>query len=89
MDESNCRQECRECRAALATLVDIYVENIGTNSEFISCITPPHASSMTYFERRKSEVWSAWDEARAVLGGKYVEKTKGDLEKFCPDMEKE
>ena len=83
------RKNWEECRTALAALVDIYVENIGTDSEFISCITPLNVGSMTYFERRESEVWSAWDKARIVLGGEYVNKVKGNLEKFCPDMKKE
>jgi hypothetical protein len=52
---------------ALEALVDLYVANRGTESEFISCITPRHGSDMTFRERRKSECWSAWDNAMELL----------------------
>jgi len=63
-------QECEKVKSVLARLVNLYVANIGTDSEFIACITPK--SGMLYFQRRRSAVWSAWDDARAILGGKYT-----------------
>jgi len=63
-------------KSILANLVDLYVANIGTGSELIFCITPnpAEAEDMNYFERRNNKTWSAWDAARAVLGGKYTTK---------------
>ena len=58
---------------ALFVLVNMYVANIGdTDNEFITCITPKQACKLTYFERKKCEVWSAWDNARTLLGAKYI-----------------
>lgn len=55
-------------REALNTLVKMYVANLGNPaSEFISCITPLHASDLTAKERAKDSTWSAWDAARAAL----------------------
>jgi hypothetical protein len=63
---------------ALKTLVEMYVANRGRpTSEFIACITPPHASEMTPRERKREEHWKAWDAARLALGEtvKWPDKT--------------
>jgi hypothetical protein len=57
----------RDAADCLQTLVNLYVMNQGTAYEYISCITPKHAVSMTARERATSECWSAWDRACAVL----------------------
>lgn len=66
-ERDHLRGENRKMRKALAALVKMYVANLGTDGEFISCITPRHASSMTTKERRSCPVWKAWDDARATL----------------------
>lgn len=53
--------------AACGTLVNMYVANLGSKHEFICCITPRHASQMTAKQRKKCEVWAAWDAARKAL----------------------
>ncbi len=55
--------------AALSDLVHYYVANMGGNgaSEFISCVTPRGASSMTKAQRKADPCWSKWDKARAAL----------------------
>jgi hypothetical protein len=63
-------KENEKLRKCLATLVKMYVANRGTDGEFISCITPDNASSMTKKERRESKTWRAWDSARRALGEK-------------------
>jgi hypothetical protein len=46
----------------------MYVANRGrVGSEFVSCITPEHSLSLTADERKKCKVWSAWDNAAALL----------------------
>ncbi len=52
---------------ALRELVDMYVANKGTKSEFITCITPPVSSQMSVEQRAKSKTWKAWDNAREAL----------------------
>ena len=69
-------KNCKKIKLILAQLVDLYVANIGTDSEFITCITPKGAFEMTFFQRNQSKVWSAWDAARAALGGKYIKKVE-------------
>jgi len=51
----------------LKELVDMYVANQGTDSEFIKCITPQGAYSLTAEERKKDIHWNLWDRARACL----------------------
>jgi hypothetical protein len=58
----------RMARPALERLVALYVANRGTDSEFISCITPLSASKMTYAQRRACKVWRAFDSAGELLG---------------------
>lgn len=60
--------------ATLQTLVDMYVCNQGGENEFITCIIPPGAASMTRKQRAKDEIWKAWDAARAILAA----QRKGD-----------
>ncbi len=76
MKKDKLQEESGQLRLALETLVNMYVANRGSGGEFpyphefIACITPKHASSMTLVERRLSKVWSAWDAARIALGEK-------------------
>lgn len=67
-DVTKLEAKCKAMEAALSTLVKMYVANLGTRHEFISCITPRHASAMSKRERKESETWAAWDAARAALG---------------------
>ena len=69
--EVNCLR-CQELEKVLSNLIDCYVANIGTESEFISCITPKPAYDMTFLERKRSSTWTLWDNARILLGGKYI-----------------
>lgn len=48
----------QEMELVLEALVDNYVANKGTNSEFITCITP---------ENRMSKTWLLWSKAMEVL----------------------
>lgn len=52
---------------ALKNIIDRYVKNQGSEHEFITCITPPGAGSMTYQQRRASSVWRLFDDARELL----------------------
>lgn len=63
-------------RGVLARLVQTYVKNMGTSSEFIACITPPPAGQLNPVQRRMNETWSLWDDARIVLGGTFVQSTQ-------------
>ncbi len=59
----------KQLEEARERLVNLYVANRGApDHEFISCITPRGASEMTFHQRRQSEVWSAFDDARTILG---------------------
>lgn len=58
----------KKLEEALKTLVDMYVANKGSKSEFICCITPIHSRDLTFNERRSNPVWKAWDNAREALG---------------------
>lgn len=49
---------CEELESILEALVDKYIANKGTKSEFISCITP---------EKRTSHTWLLWTEAMRIL----------------------
>lgn len=60
----------------LKTLVDMYVANQGTDGEFITCITPPHASEMTKKQRKASKYWSAFDEAREIIFKSKIKRAK-------------
>ncbi len=68
------RQQGRinQLEIAMERLVKLYVANRGAGQtrEFISCITPQHAASMTKKARRESTCWNAWDTARKLLGDK-------------------
>jgi len=64
--------ENKKLKKALSDIIDLYVANIGTKHEFISCITPKSSIEMTYFERYNSPVWNVFDNARILLGGKYT-----------------
>lgn len=65
-----------ELVATLDTLVNMYVANRGTpKDEFISCITPPHASAMTVKQRASNATWLAFDNAQDILN-KPKETTK-------------
>lgn len=55
-------------------LIELYIANPDTVNEFISCITPKHASAMTFQERRKDRCWRAWDNLREA-----VEKARGSI----------
>lgn len=57
----------RRLEGALKPLIALYVANVGSAHEFITCITAKHASGMTGDERATSKVWRAWDEARAAM----------------------
>ena len=61
------KKRLAEALAALDGLVKLYVANKGTRHEFISCITPSHASDMTKRERKQCRVWKAWDKAVKVI----------------------
>jgi type II secretory pathway component PulK len=56
---------------ALQRIVDLYVMNQGARDgipgEFITCATPPLASSMSFEERRENKYWRAFDDARELL----------------------
>lgn len=52
---------------ALENLINLYVANKGTDYEFIRCITPRHANSMTKKERAECKIWSTFDNARKIL----------------------
>ena len=65
----NCKR-CVKLEKALSDLIDLYVANRGKDGEFITCITPKSAHEMTFFERKQSKTWVAWDEARILLGEK-------------------
>ena len=54
---------------ALSDLVNGYVANKGDpNGEFIKCVTPESASSITPLQRMRSKYWRMWDRARLALG---------------------
>lgn len=55
--------------SALKKLCDLYIANRSSvpGGDFISCITPPHASDMTTAQRKNNSVWAAWDAARAAI----------------------
>ena len=59
--------KCEELEIILEALVNMYVANKGTKSEFISCITP---------EKRTSHCWLLWTRAGDVLKRKKHEPTK-------------
>ena len=61
------KKRLAEALAALEGLVKLYVANKGTEHEFISCITPSHASDLTRRERKQCRVWKAWDKAVKVI----------------------
>lgn len=66
-DVAALERKCYALERACEGLVKMYVANLGTPHEFISCITPPHASQMTKKQRAESKHWAAWDAARAAL----------------------
>ena len=68
---SKLEKENEKLKDALQVLVNMYVNNRGTDSEFITCITPRGAYSMTKKERKKNTVWKAWDKARKLLGEEF------------------
>lgn len=72
-------KRCKQLEKALSKLVDRYVANIGTDREFISCITPKSANQMSFLERKNNDVWSLFDNARILLGGKYISSKSSDL----------
>lgn len=57
----------KELIEAAEAIVKMYVANRGTDHEFISCITPPHASEMTKKERKQQKNWAAWDRLRTAI----------------------
>ena len=60
-------KELREC---LEKLVNHYIANRGTDSEFIKCITPNNLR-MSFSERMANPTWKLFDEARLLLGEKF------------------
>ncbi len=57
----------RELLEKSEALIALYVANLGTKDEFISCITPPVALVMGPDERKKNKAWIAWDDLRAAI----------------------
>lgn len=57
---------------ACEALVEMYVANIGTDYEFISCITPPHRK----FAKKNDKCWKAWDNARKAISDYHKHKEK-------------
>lgn len=80
------RERCMKLEEALSKLVDRYVANIGTDHEFISCITPKSASQMSFLERKNDDVWSLFDNARLLLGGEYTDNQKMENDKIDPKI---
>lgn len=66
-EEAKLQARISRLETCLDDLVRYYVANLGTKSEFISCITPRSASSMTKVERKACPAWSKWDAARNAL----------------------
>ena len=68
MTKAELTTENKELKKTLADLVDIYVANNRhrKGGDFISCITPPHAISMTKKERKANRTWNAFDRAMAL-----------------------
>lgn len=73
-ERDSLRSQVAMLRDALGVLIGKYVANIGTEHEFISCITPHHASDMTEKQRNTCPIWKAWDKARAVLAATEPKK---------------
>lgn len=65
-----------ELRAALRSLVDLYIKNAGTKHEFITTITPKHSCDLTFAQRRSDPTWRAFDNARELLGDFDHHKSK-------------
>ena len=58
----------KELAEVCQELIDAYVANLGhPEDEFISCITPRHASEMSPAERRDDKYWGIWDRARKAI----------------------
>lgn len=66
------KEENIKLKEILEELIDMYIANRGTSSEFISCITPPNFSDMTILQRRKNKCWSTWDKARRAVGKQLI-----------------
>lgn len=52
---------------ALKIIVDTYVANQGTNSEFITCITPNQSWELTPSQRKRDKYWKMFDNARKII----------------------
>lgn len=61
-------QERDRLREALSALVKKYVANLGTEHEFICCITPKSSHFLSPKARARDKIWKLWDAARAALG---------------------
>ena len=48
-------------------IINMYIRNQGTDSEFITCITPRGAYGMTRKERKTDETWRAFDKIRELV----------------------
>jgi len=71
-----------ELQAAATAIVKMYIANKGRPDwEFISCITPPHASDLTPEQRRASKTWRAWDRLREALGEEVLFADAPDVRK--------
>lgn len=68
VDVDRLEKKCAAMEEALGNLVRYYVANLGSPDEFISCITPRHASQLSAKDRSKDDCWSKWDAARKALG---------------------
>lgn len=68
----------KQLEKALVRLINLYVKGIGTGNEHIACITPPSAKNMDFFQRKTSECWSAWDDARILLSPPQLEDTPNE-----------
>ena len=57
--------EFRKYKEAMEVLKKLHLMYV--RSDFIACITPPHAGEMTPKERKQSKVWSLWDRTGKVI----------------------
>ena len=66
----NLDERVKQLSDILQNLVDLYIQNKGTDREFVACITPLSARELKYRDRMKNKVWNAWDTAIIALEDK-------------------